>query len=144
MGYGLSLHGSVFGQWTPDALLSSQECGYGGSQYGRGFDSSIITGDTCVKGALEVRYSLPPDGFTQGLGLDYSQFYAFADAGQINNIDAPLGTPTSDSASSAGLGVRLGLGRMNFDVSASKPLGTPSSVAVDEEWRGFFSFSAQF
>lgn len=144
LGNGFSLHGGVFGQWTDDPLLSSQECGFGGTQYGRGYDSSVITGDTCVKGMVEMRYNLPAGEFTQGLGLDYSQVYAFADAGRIRNIDAPLGTPSSDNASSAGMGVRFGLGRMNFDVSAAKPLNTPNSIATDDNWQGFFSLSAQF
>lgn len=144
LGNGFSLHGGVFGQWTNDPLLSSQECGFGGAQYGRGFDSSVITGDTCVKGSLEMRYNVSSGEFTQGLGLDYTQLYAFADAGSISNINAPAGTPSSDKASSAGLGVRFGVGRMNFDVSAAKPLNTPDSIAVDNDWQGFFSLSAQF
>lgn len=144
LGNGFSLHGGVFGQWTDDPLLSSQECGYGGQQYGRGFDSSVITGDTCVKGSLEMRYNVPSGEFTQGLNLDYAQLYAFADAGRIGNIDAPLGTPSSDTASSAGLGVRFGIGSMNFDVSAAKPLNTPASINIDDDWQGFFSLSANF
>lgn len=144
LGNGFSLHGGVFGQWTDDPLLSSQECGFGGTQYGRGYDSSVITGDTCVKGMVEMRYNIPAGEFTQGLGLDYSQLYAFADAGWIRNIDAPLGTPSSDNASSAGMGVRFGLGHMNFDVLAAKPLNTPNSIATDDNWQGFFSLSAQF
>lgn len=144
LGNGLSLHGSVFGQWTKDALLSSQECGVGGAQYGRGFDSSVITGDTCVKASLEMRYNLPSGTFTQGLGLDYTQLYAFADAGRVANISAPAGTPSSDEASSGGIGVRFGKGRFNFDLSASKPFNTPNSVAVSDDWKGFLSLSAQF
>ncbi|MDO6732835.1 ShlB/FhaC/HecB family hemolysin secretion/activation protein [Marinovum sp. 2_MG-2023] len=144
LGNGFSLHGGVFGQWTNDPLLSSQECGFGGAQYGRGYDSSIITGDTCVKGMVELRYNVPAGELTQGLGLDYTQLYAFADAGRIGNIDAPLGTPSSDTASSAGFGARFGIGRMNFDITAAKPLNTPDSIAVDDDWQGFFSLSAQF
>jgi len=144
LGNGFSLHGGVFGQWTNDPLLSSQECGFGGPQYGRGYDSSVITGDTCVKGMVEMRYNIPAGEFTQGLGLGYTQVYAFADAGRIRNIGSPVGTPSSDTASSAGLGVRFGLGRMSFDVSAAKPLSTPGSIAVDDDWQGFFSLSAQF
>lgn len=144
LGQGFSLHGSVFGQWTDDPLLSSQECGYGGQQYGRGFDSSVITGDTCVKGSVEMRYNLPSGEFTQGLNLDYAQLYAFADAGRIGNITPPAGTPSSDNASSAGLGVRFGLRNMSFDVSAAKPLNTPSSINIDDDWQGFFSLSARF
>lgn len=144
LGQGFSLHGSVFGQWTDDPLLSSQECGFGGQQYGRGFDSSVITGDTCVKGSLEVRYNLPSGKFTQGLNFDYAQLYAFADAGRIGNITPPAGTPSSDNASSAGMGVRFGFGKMSFDVSAAKPLNTPSSTTVSDGWQGFFSLSARF
>ncbi|RUS65184.1 ShlB/FhaC/HecB family hemolysin secretion/activation protein [Pseudorhodobacter sp. E13] len=144
LGSGFSLHGSVFGQWTNDPLLSSQECGFGGQQYGRGFDSSVITGDTCLKASLEMRYNLPAGDFTRGLRLDYTQVYAFADAGRIGNVTPPLGTPLSDTASSAGLGMRFGTGRIGFDISAARPLKSPSSVAVNKGWQGWFSLSAQF
>lgn len=144
LGQGFSLHGALFGQWTDDPLLSSQECGFGGQQYGRGFDSSVITGDTCIKGSVEVRYNVPSGDFTQSLNLDYAQVYAFADAGRIGNITPPAGTASSDNASSAGLGLRFGLGKMSFDVSAAKPLDTPSSINIDDDWQGFFSLSARF
>lgn len=141
LGNGFSMFGSLSGQWTSDALLSSQECGYGGTQFGRGFDSSIITGDTCLKAAVEMRYNLSDLGNS---GLDYTQVFGFADAGRIKNIDAPLGTPSSDNAASFGLGARFGAGKWRVDLSASKPIDTPSSVVASRAWQGWFSVSAQF
>ncbi|MDJ0627623.1 MAG: ShlB/FhaC/HecB family hemolysin secretion/activation protein [Rhodobacter sp.] len=144
LGNGLSVAGSVFGQWTEMPLLSSQECGFGGQQYGRGFDSSVVTGDKCAKGSLEIRYNLPANALPSGFGIDYAQFYAFADAGWIGNVNPPLGTPASDNASSGGLGLRFGAGRVSFDVTATKPIDTPNSITVDDSWSGWFSVSARF
>lgn len=141
LGTGLSLSGKLSGQWTNDPLLSSQECGYGGTQFGRGFDASVLTGDRCLMASLEMRYDLRDLGQS---GLDYTQLYAFADTGRIWNIDAPLGTPGSDNASSFGLGARFGAGAWSFDISAARSLETPNSGDVNNAWRGFFALSTKF
>lgn len=144
LGKNFSVLGRVFGQWTDDPLLSSQECGYGGQQFGRGFDSSVITGDTCLNATVELRKNIQQNGALSALNLNYIQAYTFADTGRISNISAPLGTPDSDSATSAGLGLRFGKGRISFDVSATKPIDTPNSTAVSDGWMGWVNLTTQF
>ena len=48
---------SASGQLASRALLTSQECGYGGSVFGRGFDDSEMVGDVCALGSAELRYN---------------------------------------------------------------------------------------
>lgn len=138
-----SLYVSAFGQWTGDSLLSSQECGYGGTQYGRAYDASLITGDKCVQALAEWRYSLPLAQAKKS--FDYVQLYGFADWGKIWNIDAPLGTPAEDEGSSAGIGVRFGLNKgFSADLQLAQALNEPDSVTDLGRRRGFFTLTAKY
>ncbi len=141
---GFSIFAALNGQWTDDPLLSSQECGYGGAQFGRAYDPSVITGDTCVSLLGELRHDLniAPTAFTQI--FDYVQVYAFGDYGHIWNLKAPLGTARKDEAASAGGGIRFGKDWFSADLQAARTVDKPSSIAIDEEWQGFFKFTAQF
>ena len=47
---------SAMGQLTNDRLLSSEKFSIGGSQFGRGYDFSEITGETGVAFSIEPRY----------------------------------------------------------------------------------------
>lgn len=142
---GWSLYGSAFGQWTPDALLSSQECGFGGQTYGRGFDSSIITGDRCFMGSTELRYNLPINNQPINKVIDSAQVYGFADYGHIWNIDAPLGTPEKDDAASAGIGLRFGKSNnFNGDIAVSRTILEPTSTPEPSAWRGWFRLTTRF
>lgn len=140
---GFSIYGSVFGQLSADPLLSSQECGYGGRRFGRGFDSSLITGDHCLLASGELRYdvSIPA---SLGGALDHLQPYVFVDYGRIWNIDAPLGTPRTDDGASAGAGLRFGKGALSGDVAVSRTIKEPGSVTDPADWRGWFKLTAGF
>jgi len=95
-----SLLGTLIGQYTNDPLLSSEEFGYGGSTFGRAYDSSEILGDRGFAGMLELRYDAVP----QFLDLKVQPFI-FYDFGRIWNIDT--GQDKFNNASSGGLGFRL-------------------------------------
>lgn len=138
-----SLFATVFGQWTPHSLLSSQECGYGGRQYGRGFDSSLITGDRCVLASAELRHNTSLNAEWQGK-LDYAQTYSFIDHGRIWNIDAPLGTAERDEGTSGGVGIRFGKNNFNADLALTRTLAVPESTPNQENWRGWFRLSQKF
>jgi hemolysin activation/secretion protein len=133
-----SLYLSAFGQWSDDPLLSSQECGYGGSQYGRAYDSSHITGDKCVTALAELRYNLPQQT------LDQVQLYGFTDWGKIWNLQAPAGTAEEDQASSAGLGLRLNHRTLSADLQLSQAQHRPDSASSEDDVRGFFSITARY
>lgn len=102
-----------------NALLSSEEFGVGGNQYGRGYDSSEITGDSGLAGKAELRYSTFPEW--KYLPVKYLQLYSFYDAGIIWQVD----TTIEDRASlvSAGLGTKMSIGKHLFvQLEWAKPL----------------------
>jgi hemolysin activation/secretion protein len=131
---------SLSGQLSADPLLSSQECGFGGSTMGRGFDPSVVSGDHCLMALAELRY----DAETGRSGLDKFQPYAFADFGSVWNIDVPAGTPEQDNAASVGAGLRFGWKYFEADLQVSYQVDRPKSVTVDDRIGVFFDLSARF
>lgn len=134
-----ALNMRLFGQWTGVPLLSSQECGYGGQRFGRAFDASTIVGDRCLLASVELTKNLAPRWGLEGL-----QAYGIADYGYIHNISAPLGTPTSDDASSLSMGLRFGKGNWSGDFAMSTPLDRPKSVSDTDDLSAHFKLSWQF
>jgi hemolysin activation/secretion protein len=133
----LSLRGAVEWQYAFTPLLAPEECTYGGKDFGRAFDPSAITGDRCWSASGEIRYDLPR---VWAPWLETNQLYAFADYGGVYRIAPSFGTPKSDAAASAGVGVRFGTKLASVDLSAAKPL----SGDLGDAWRFFFSASARY
>src|SRR5690606_12442758 len=90
------------GQWSDDPLLSAEEFGVGGMEYGRGFDPSEVIGDDGVAGKVEVQWTEP---YQLSLLEDY-QLFGFYDAGRVWNDDATTNSGKKETLSSTGLGVR--------------------------------------
>ena len=128
------------GQIAGGPLLSSQECGYGGTSIGRGFEPSVISGDDCFSALGELRYDIS----TEAMGLKKLQPYAFADYGSIWNIDPPIGTAAHDSAASVGAGIRFGWANFDADLQATYQIVSPTSVTVSNRVGVFFNLSARF
>jgi len=140
---GFSLYVHAFAQWTPNPLLSSQECGFGGQAFGGGFDSSIITGDTCVMASLELRKNVTvPDLVDEW--VDYTQLFGFADYGKIWNITPPIGTPTQDAGASAGLGIRFGSDQFSTEMAVTTTLVTPTSQPTVQDVRAWLKTTWKF
>jgi hemolysin activation/secretion protein len=138
----LSLNLALMSQYTSDGLLSSEECGIGGQQIGRAYDSSEITGDRCLAGSLELRYSAN----TAGTPFKHAQWYAFYDGGTVTN-ETPLSAtdPVTKSLSSAGLGVRFGLpGNVSGSIEATQPLTRLVANEGNKHARLFASLSVRF
>lgn len=134
---------SISGQLSSRGLLSSQQCGYGGMQFGRGFDDSEIVGDDCATASLELRYNA---GFAGELGLQGLQFYGFGDGGYAMRRGQLLPQERrSDSAASAGAGVRW---RINDNLSGwaeyAQPLGRDVALENNRHGRVFVAISAGF
>ncbi len=93
-----ALQASATGQVASRSLMSSEEFGFGGSTFGRAYDSSELSGDSGMAGLLELRYNAVPNI------ANYAHFtpYAFYDAGKVWNMNS--GQDTNVSASSAGFG----------------------------------------
>lgn len=137
-----SLNAALMGQYSGTGLLSGEECGLGGQQFGRAFDSSEITGDTCLAGSLELRYAVATDGTP----FKYLQFYGFWDGGSVRN-ETPAGPadPKAKSLLSSGLGVRFGLGEtVSGSIEAAKPNNRIVANEGNEKARVFASISVRF
>lgn len=110
---------SLDSQVASGPLYSSEEFGFGGQAFGRAYDSSEITGDHGVSGAVEVRYS----GIPEYEGIRAMPF-AYYDIGVVWNDD--IAQENEASASSAGFGVRttsdLGIGA---NIGVAFPLTLP-------------------
>ena len=137
--FSLLLAGSA--QWADVSLLSSEEFGYGGSQYGRAYDSSSITGDRGLAGKIELQYS---GGFGKSPS-SYYQLFAFYDAGRTFRNSRLK--DKNDSGYSVGGGVRFGLGKyLSGSLEVAQPLTAHISESNrrDDYARMFFNVTAKY
>lgn len=137
-----SLNVALMGQYAGSGLLSAEECGIGGLQFGRAYDSSEILGDRCLAASVELRYSPR----VNGTPFKYAQFYTFYDGGFVRN-ETPLSAtdPISKSLSSAGLGVRFGLPwNIAGTIEAAKPLTRVVANEGNKDSRIFASLAMRF
>ena len=137
-----SVYAALMGQYSATGLLSSEECGIGGQQFGRAYDPSEILGDSCLAGSLEFRYT--PD--TAGTPFKNAQFYAWYDGGSTTNHTALSAFDAkTKSLASAGLGVRFGLGPyLSGYIEAAQPLTREVANEGNNNTRFFASISARF
>lgn len=137
-----SVNAALMGQVADGGLLSSEECGLGGQQYGRAYDPSEIMGDTCVAASLELRYMLD----TQNTPLQYAQLYTFYDGGETSN-HTPLNATDkkTKSLTSTGLGVRYGIGKyLTGSLEYTQPLTREVANERNLDARVFASLSVRF
>lgn len=118
----LSLYGALRGQYTNDPLLSPEEFGYGGSAFGRAYDSSEISGDKGVSLAVEARF---PNN--RRYGQLQGEPFVFYDLGKVWNLDTG---GQKDSAASTGFGLRFSYdtdttGNISFAVPLTKEPDAP-------------------
>lgn len=125
------------GQYAFNALLSAEEFGYGGPEFGSAYDSSEIIGDHGFAGKAELRYNSP----NRGQLFRTTQYYASYDAGAVWDKHDRT-SAGKDSASSAATGIRLGLAdRVNASLDIAKPLSRKVSAYDDKTVRWFFSIT---
>jgi hemolysin activation/secretion protein len=149
-GHDLGLLTAVLAQTSfGNSLTSGEQFGLGGSQYGRGYDPSEVTGDDGVAGKVELQWTPNLD-----LGeLRYTQFYTFYDLGKVTNNHSGSIVPGfnngAGSLASAGVGTRLALfDNYTSDLELAKPL--TREVAADrghgdaKAWHFYFSLVASF
>lgn len=134
--YMLSVAGEA--QYSPDQLLSAEEFGVGGKQYGRAFDSSEISGDSGFSLRGELQY------IAQVSELDYAMLYGFGDYGAVYNYESGS-RHGRRSLASAGFGIRFGLfQRIDATIEAAKPFISVPTSTLDRGMRLFFSLSTRF
>ena len=131
----------AYGQWSNDSLFSSEEFGVGGLRYGRGYDSSEITGDDGVAAKVEVQWETP-------LELRYVaswQPYAFYDVGKVWNDDATTSSQEKQSLASTGIGVRAALTTAtSVDAFMAVPLTRQPQTENSNEARFYLGLSQRF
>lgn len=136
LGAGFSALLAASGQHAFTPLLSPEECGYGGRDFGRAFDPAELSGDSCISVGAELRFDPElPDG-----PLTLAQAYVFADYGSVFRLAPSLGTETEESGASAGLGMRIGGEAWSADLSAAKPL----EGRIEDDWRFFLTATAKY
>lgn len=129
------------GQMSNDALLSSEEFGVGGMGYGRAYDPSEIIGDEGVAAKVELQWNIP--GVIGPIGSN--QLFGFYDAGRIWNDDPATADLKTETARSAGFGVRSKiLNTTNADLTVAFPLDRNVQTQRDDDPRFYFSLSHKF
>lgn len=133
--HGFSILAALDGQYAFTPLLSPEECGFGGRRFGRAFDPSELTGDSCWLVSGELRFDPELSG-----PVIQTQFYGFVDYGRVFRLEPSDGTPQEDAGASAGLGLRLATDTLSADISAAKPL----LGRDDDGWRFFLTAGARY
>lgn len=120
--FGLKL--TISAQYANMPLLSGEEFGYGGSEMGKAYNASEITGDKGISGQIEVNY-------TRSLNKAIVQHYLYYDIGKVWNNDHA----DSDiaSAASTGIGTRLNL---PLGISADFTLAKPLTRSIETPFWG--------
>lgn len=137
-----AINAALMGQYSDRGLLSSEECGLGGQQFGRAYDPSEIMGDSCLAASLELRYTLS----TLNSPFQYAQLYTFYDAGQTSN-HTPLNATDkkTKSLSSNGIGIRYGIGKyLTGSLEFTKPITREVANEGNRDARLFASISVRF
>lgn len=142
MGTRVDVVTEVSGQYSFQNLLSSEQCGYGGGHFGRGYDNYELAGDHCLKGAIEFQIKLKAR-FEEITG---ARLYAFLDAGKVWQRGVVLpGELKDETAKSAGFGLRMTVAeKLTGFVEFSKPLNHEVALEGNDDGRVFFSFNGRF
>lgn len=138
----LSLLLSLGGQKSANALLSVEEFGLGGIDFGRAYDPSELTGDDGLAGRIELRLD-----FDEVLSqpTELFQVFTYYDIGKVWNRGDVAGQPSNESLASAGVGVRFAVTDwLSGSLEAGKPLTRRVEAEGDREWRGFFALRAEW
>lgn len=123
------------------SLLSSEQFGLGGTYYGRGYDSSELTGDRGLAGKAELRWdAIGNAGFVKNV-----QFYGFYEGGTVW-LEHPLaGEQERASLVSTGVGARVrAFNSAQFSVEVAKPLTRDVATEGNRDPRLFFTVGTSF
>ena len=136
-----NLLGAASWQYSFDKLLASEEFGVGGSQYGRAYDSSEITGDHGVAFKVELQKAFRPE-------WDYLsdfQLYSFLDYGSVwNKVKTSTGAKRQD-LTSIGLGMRFNItDSISGYLEMNQPISDNVAAEGNKDPRLFFSLSNRF
>lgn len=130
----LRLNGA--GQATGDRLPGTEQFAIGGDEFGRGYEASVIAGDSGLAGSAELAFvpAKAPKGFAG------SEAYAFVDGGKVW-YRSRFGYPGSHAdLKSAGAGARVRIrDKAIVQVEAAKALSNDIAFLDARPWRGVVS-----
>lgn len=139
---GWSILAAMSGQYAANPLLASELFGFGGSQFGRGYDPSELVGDSGIAGKVELRYT-GNAAIGPGTPLNYTA-YAFYDVGRVWRR-APVNEASAESAASYGLGLRVEVARRITGVGEiAKPATRDVRAEADRDLRGYVGLAYKF
>ncbi len=122
-------------QYSPNTLVSSEQIGYGGQQFGQAYTPYIISGNSGVMGSLALRYDLP-------LYWNFTllQPEIFYDPGMVFYNTIP-GTNNSNAvAQSAGIGLNMQwMQNVSATLTLAKPISITQTPGTNMSWGGFFN-----
>jgi hemolysin activation/secretion protein len=133
-----SIFYSMTGQFAFNGLLSAEEIGYGGEQFGSAYDPSEIVGDSGFLAKLELRY----DSEQINELFRSVQYFASYDGGIVWEKHEQVGTPNEQSGTSAAAGIRFGIAdRVQGSIEIAKPLTRKVAAYDNKNLRWFFSLT---
>ncbi|HUD51494.1 ShlB/FhaC/HecB family hemolysin secretion/activation protein [Parvibaculum sp.] len=133
-----ALSGGVDSQYSPDSLYSSEEIPFGGAHFGRGFDTSEVSGDSGYGTSLQAQYRLDSDI----LGGWSITPYTFLDHSRVYN--KPVDGQGNAKLVSTGIGVTVSNRKwLSVGVEADKPLNRDVSSRGNKDPRLYFSLEVR-
>lgn len=137
----LNLLAAGAAQLSANPLLSSEEFGVGGTDIGRGYDSSEIVGDDGIAGKLELQWNKPYE--IQYIS-DY-QLFTYLDSGTVWNKDATTSAGKRQSIASAGIGFTADITEQTeAGLGVAWPLTRNVDATGDTDPRYYFSLKHKF
>jgi hemolysin activation/secretion protein len=133
----------VNAQYAFTELLSPELFGFGGEQFGRGYDFAELLNDHGAAMKLDLRYS---HTWNRGSGnlTPTLMPYGFVDAGQVWQRTPYPGIDGTQSAVSAGVGTSLNFGgRISSFVEFARPLTRVVGQESDRDGRIYAGISIQ-
>jgi len=115
---------SATGQIASDSLLSAEQFGLGGPNFGSAYDPSEITGDSGIAARAELQFTQATSS-----GFPY-QFYGFYDIGEVWSRFAAAGSKSEQSLASTGIGTRFSILE---PLSATLELAVPMTKPVEAD-----------
>lgn len=106
------------GQLTDEALPAAEQYGLGSENSVRGYEPAEWTGDSALAGNFELRYD------HEATWANALQYYLFYDHGKVWREQPAAGELKTDSANSTGIGIRMDLDSVSFNIEADRTLDT--------------------
>ncbi|MCE9650336.1 MAG: hypothetical protein K8R18_12005 [Parvibaculum sp.] len=130
----LGLSASAEGQYSPHSLYAAEEIAFGGAHFGRGFDTSEVSGDSGYGTSVQMQYRLD----TELAGGWTLVPYTFLDQSRV--INKSVDGQGNDRLVSTGLGVTVSNRKwLVVGVEMDKPLNRSVASRGDRDPRLYLS-----